>query len=174
MSTGLPNESLETAGYGPPGGGGYGPPPGGGPPGYGGGSPGYPPPGGGPPGYGPPPGGGFGPPGGYGPPGAMMPPGMMMGGPRVSPLAIISLICGLLSMPTCFCSCVAPGINGPLPLAALICGFMALGKIREAPQLWKGSEMAITGIVTGGLGFILVMMAAFTTIDESIRHSVRF
>ena len=96
---------------------------------------------------------------------------MMGGGPKFSPLAIIALITGILSMPTCFCSCFAPGINSPLAISGLVCGILAMNKIRAAPQMWKGTGMAITGIVTGGLGFLLVALAAFTTIDESIRSS---
>ncbi|HEX8795692.1 MAG TPA: DUF4190 domain-containing protein [Polyangiaceae bacterium] len=179
----IATDAIETAGYGPPGGGppggygppgggGYGPPPGGGPPMGGGG---YGPPGGGPPGFGPPPGGGgFGPPpgGGYGGPGG--PPGMMMPGsmgPKFNPLAIVSMICGILSIPTCFCSCVAPGVNSPLALAAVVCGIIGLQKMKQQPQMWKGGGMAIAGIVTGGIGLILVLMAAFTELDDAIRHS---
>jgi hypothetical protein len=159
-------------GYGPPGGGGYGPPPGGGPP-MGGGPPGYGPPGGG--GFGPPPGGGFGPPpgGGFGGPGG--PPGMMMpggGGQKFNPLAIISMICGIMSVPTCFCSCFAPGLNSPLAIAGIVCGILALNKMKAEPQMWKGGGMAIAGIVTGGVGFILVFVAWLTTIDDAIRSSL--
>jgi hypothetical protein len=97
---------------------------------------------------------------------------MMMGGqPKFSPLAIISLITGILSLPTCFCSCVAPGINSPLAIAGLVCGILAMNKIKAQPQMWRGTGMAIAGIVTGGLGILLVLLAAFTTIDDSIRHS---
>lgn len=182
MNENIATDAIETAGYGPPGGGppggygppgggGYGPPPGGGPPMGGGG---YGPPGG-PPGFGPPPGGGFGPPpgGGYGGPGG--PPGMMMPGslgPKFNPLAIISMICGILSVPTCFCSCFAPGLNSPLGIAAIVCGIIALNKIKAEPQMWKGGGMAIAGIVTGGVGFILVFVAWFTTFDDAIRNSL--
>ena len=185
MNQGTEQGSVQAAGYGPPGGGppgGYGPP-GGGPPGYGppgGGAPpgGYGPPGGG--GYGPPPGGGYGPPqgggfgpppGGFGPPGG--PPGMMMmgGQPKFSPLAIIAMITGILSIPTCFCSCFAPGLNSPLAIAGLVCGILAMNKIKAEPNMWRGTGMAITGIVTGALGILLVLLAAFTTLDESIRSS---
>jgi hypothetical protein len=138
----------------------------------GGGPPGYGPPGGG---FGPPQGGGFGPPpgGGYGGPGG--PPGMMMpggGGQRFSPLAIISMICGIMSVPTCFCSCFAPGLNSPLAIAAIVCGIIALNKIKAEPQIWKGGGMAIAGIATGGVGFILVFVAWFTTLDDAIRSSL--
>ena len=97
---------------------------------------------------------------------------MMMGGqPRFSPLAIIALVTGILSMPTCFCSCFAPGINSPLAISGLVCGILAMNKIRAAPQMWKGTGMASAGIVTGGLGILLVALAAFTTIDEALRNS---
>ena len=95
----------------------------------------------------------------------------MGGGQKFSPLAIISMICGILSIPTCFCSCVAPGINSPLAITALVCGIIAMNKIKAQPQMWKGTGMAIAGIVTGGLGFLLVALAAFTTIDDAIRNS---
>ena len=97
---------------------------------------------------------------------------MMMGGePKISPLALISFICGILSMPTCFCSCVAPGINSPLAITGLVCGILGMNKIRAQPQMWKGGWMGIVGIVTSALGLILVLLAAFTTIDDSIRSS---
>lgn len=95
----------------------------------------------------------------------------MGGPPKFSPLAIIALITGVLSIPTCFCSCFAPGLNSPLAIAALVCGIRALGQIKVNPQMWRGSGMAIAGIVTGAVGILLVLLAAFTQIDESIRSS---
>jgi hypothetical protein len=155
-------------GYGPPGGGppgGYGPP-GGGPPGYGpppGGPPGYGQPPGGPPGYGPPPGGGFGPPpGGFGPPGGPM----MMGGPRFNPLALTSMILGILSIPMCCCQ----ALSVPLAIAGLVLGIIGLTKIRANPQGWKGGGMAIAGIATSSVGIILSLIGLLTTIDENLRH----
>jgi hypothetical protein len=98
---------------------------------------------------------------------------MMMGGePKLNPLALISFICGVLSMPTCFCSCFAPGINSPLAIAGLVCGILGINKIREQPQMWKGGWMSIVGIVTSGVGLILVLLAAFTAIDDNIRNSL--
>ena len=97
---------------------------------------------------------------------------MMGGGAKFSPLAIISLITGIVSIPTCFCSCFAPGINSPLAISGLVCGILALNKIRAAPQMWKGTGMAIAGLVTGGVGIILVLLAALTTIDDQIRSGL--
>jgi hypothetical protein len=97
---------------------------------------------------------------------------MMMGGPpRFNPLAIIAMICGIISIPTCFCSCFAPGLNSPLAIAGLVCGILAMNKMKAEPNVWRGTGMAITGIVTGALGILLVLLAAFTTLDESIRSS---
>jgi hypothetical protein len=132
----------------------------------GGGPPGYGPPPGGPPGYGPPPGGFGPPPGGFGPPGG--PPGMMMmGGPKTSPLAITSMILGILSIPTCCCQFV----SAPLAIAGLVLGIIGMGKIRSNPQMFKGGGMAIAGIVCSGVGVILSLIAIFSTIDENLRSN---
>ena len=169
MESGLETGLVHAAGYGPPGGGppgGYGPP-GGGPPGYGppGGGPpgGYGPPGG-PPGYGPPPGGGFGPPpGGFGPPGGPM---MMGGGPRFNPLAIVSMVLGILSIPGCCCWF----LGAPMAIAALVLGIVAFGKIRSNPQVFKGGGMAIAGIVCASVGLLLDLVAIFSTIDDTLKR----
>jgi hypothetical protein len=93
----------------------------------------------------------------------------MQAGPKVHPLAIVSMILGILSMPTCFC-CFA----SPLSLAALVTGIIGLQQIRGNPQAWTGSGMAIAGVVCGGLGFSLQGIAYFTPWDEAIRHRSGF
>jgi len=162
MQSGMETGLVQAAGYGPPGGGppGYGPP-GGGPP-MGGGPPGYgPPPG--PPGYGPPPGGGFGPPpGGFGPPGGPM---MMGGQPKFTPLAIISMVLGILSIPACCCNF----FGAPFSIAGLVLGILAMGKIRSNPQMFKGGGMAIAGIVCSAVGLLLDLVAIFSTIDDNLK-----
>jgi hypothetical protein len=177
MSNESQSKGLEAAGgYGPPGGGGYG----GGPPGGYGGPPGGfgPPPGGfGPPG-GPPPGGygppGGPPPGGYGPPGMGGPPpgfgppmggGPMMGGPKVHPLAIVSLITGILSLPACCCWF----FGFPLPICAIVCAIIGLGKIKANPQMFKGGGMCVAGMVCGGFGLLMTVGAQFTSYDDDFR-----
>ena len=150
----------------PPGGGppGYGPPGGGGPPGYGGPPPGSPPgfggpPQGGPPPYAPGPGGGFAPPaGGYGG-------GVPGQGPKVHPLAILSLVLGILSIPLCCCSL----FGAWAPVGAVACGLIAMNKIKLAPHLFSGNSLAIAGIVTGSFGLMLDLIAIFTTIDENLK-----
>jgi len=151
--------------YGPPPGGyGGGPPPGG----YGGG----PPPGdnGGPPGgFGGPPPGGYGPPPMGPPPGGFgVPPPYGYGGPPMGPmmmpepqkgLAIASLVCGILAIPT---TCCCSALSLPLAVAAVVMGGIAISKANRSPQTHGGKGMAVGGLVTGicGVVFAIVMLAA--------------
>ncbi len=98
---------------------------------------------------------------------------MMGGQPRFNPLAIIAMVCGIISIPTCFCSCWAPGLNSPLAIAAVVCGIIALNQGRAQPQAWRGMGMAIAGIATGGVGVILMLLAALTNIDDNLANSLR-
>jgi hypothetical protein len=170
---------IEAAGgYGPPGGGGYGgPPPGGG--GYGG-----PPPGGGgyggPPGggYPPPPGGGYPPPpGGFGPPPPGYPPpgygpAAPFGapppqGPRTHPLAIASFAAGLVSILACCCC----GIGIAFGIGAIVCGVVAKSAASANPQMYKGSGLAVAGIIFGVLGALSsgTMLLPGVTWDDHLR-----
>lgn len=90
------------------------------------------------------------PPPGYGPPG-MPPPmgGMYAGPPTTHPLAITSLVCGILSLPVaCCCWMVAPALS----ITALVCGIIGMNKIKAEPERYTGQGLAITGIVLGGVG----------------------
>jgi hypothetical protein len=157
---------LEAAGYSPPGGG-YGGPPGGGS--YGG-APGggAPPPGGG---YGGPPGGGYGaPPGGFGPPPGQFQGGAPAGGPRMHPLAIVSLVAGVLSVPACCCWF----FGFPLPVCAIACGIIALGKIKNNPMIYSGAILCWIGIGLGAFGLVLTSSLHFfnfgSNYSELLRH----
>lgn len=93
--------------------------------------------------YGPPPGypapPNYGPPPGYG-----VPPGQS----TTNGLAIGSLVCGLASLPGyIFC------LGFPLGVIAIVLGIVALNQIDPASGQ-KGKEMAIAGIVVGGLGLL--------------------
>ena len=67
---------------------------------------------------------------------------MMGGGPRFNPLAITSMVLGIVSIP--FCCCWFFG--SPMSIAGLVLGIIALGKIRASPQMFKkGGGMAIAG-----------------------------
>jgi hypothetical protein len=66
-----------------------------------------------------------------------------MGAPQMNPLAIISLVLGLV---TCI-----PGAG----IGAIICGFLARGQIAREPQRYDGGGMAVAGII---LGFLHVFL----------------
>jgi len=90
---------------------------------------------------------------------------MMQGGPRIHPLAIISLVAGILSIPTCCCF----GIGIPFGIAAIVCGIIAMGKAKANPELYKGNGLAIAGIICGSLGMLSGIGSFFTTLDDSFR-----
>jgi hypothetical protein len=90
---------------------------------------------------------------------------MMPGGPRPDPLAIVSLILGVLSVP--FCCCWASGVL--TSAAALVLGILGLRRIRSNPQVWSGGGMAIAGIVCGSIGLVLALVSIFTVFDDQIR-----
>jgi len=62
-------------------------------------------------------------------------------------LPIVSLILGIVSL----CCYVSP-ITG---LAALITGFMALNNIKNDPNAYGGKGLAIAGMITGGIFFLV-------------------
>lgn len=66
--------------------------------------------------------------------------------PSFNPLAIISLVCGLLSVFACCCLLFLP-----IPLVGLVCGLIGISQINANPQTQKGKELAIIGVVLSGL-----------------------
>lgn len=104
---------------------------------------------------GPPPAGGQSP---YLPPATAVPAARPQGRP-VSGLAVASLVCGLLGVVTCT---FFPGI------AAVVCGHMALSRMKEPGVDMDGKGMAVTGLVSGYLSVavmvlfvLLVLVGAF-------------
>lgn len=72
---------------------------------------------------------------------------MPAGGKQDQTLAIVSLVCGILSIFCCFSIIV--------PIAAVVLGFIAKGKIDENPNEYGGRGLALAGMITGGIGLIL-------------------
>ncbi len=66
-------------------------------------------------------------------------------------LSIVSLVLGGLSV---FC-CYIAIITGP---AAIITGFLGMNKVKSQPELYGGKEMAIIGMILGGIGFIISVL----------------
>jgi hypothetical protein len=125
-----PQWNPQSGGTPPPGAGGA---PGYGQPGYGDPAYGQPPPYGQPPGYPPQQPGA---PGGYGAP------------QQTSPLAIVSLVLGILGVPCC--------TFFVLGIAAIVTGFLARKQIAESQGRLKGSGMAVAGLI---LGIVMTVIA---------------
>jgi hypothetical protein len=86
-------------------------------------------------------------------------------GPRANPMAIASMVLGILSIPSCCCAF----IGTPLSIAAVVLGIVAMQKIKAEPQSWTGQGMAVAGIACGGVGILLWIAALFTTFDDGLR-----
>lgn len=63
-------------------------------------------------------------------------------------LAIASMVCGIVSLLTCY-------VHGLAAIPAVICGHMAIKKIRDSEVPMAGRGMAIAGLVTGYLGLLM-------------------
>lgn len=64
-----------------------------------------------------------------------------------SGLAIASLICGIVSIFLCY-------LNGLPAVPAVICGHLALRRIRDSGEMIGGRGLAIAGLVTGYIGIV--------------------
>ena len=90
-------------------------------------------------------------------------PPVAAGGPSQG-LAVGSLVCGILS-----CLCCISILTGP---AAVIMGFIAKKKADESPNEFGGRGMAVGGIITGIVGFLigtaLIIMQIFFGVLSSL------
>ncbi len=79
------------------------------------------------------------------------PPGMMAGQPygATHPAATAALVCGLVAN-TLGCCCSFLGI--PVGIGAIVCGIVAIARIRAQPEAYRGEGPAIAGIVLGAIG----------------------
>jgi len=76
--------------------------------------------------------------------------------PPTSGLAIAALVCGILSLIFCY-------INAVVGIPAVICGHMAMKRIREANDQIGGKGMALAGLICGYIGIVfqLITIAFF-------------
>ena len=73
---------------------------------------------------------------------------------RPGPMAIISLICGILSV-LCHCVPFAGSFIGfALSVAAIVLGIIEIRKIGKGESSSRGRGMAIAGIILGAVGII--------------------
>jgi hypothetical protein len=102
-------------------------------------------------------------PGSYSPPAQYIPPAPIQSGWAPPPpppypsqpqqgLAITSLVLGILSMTLGLC-CYFGILTGP---TAVVLGIIALVQIKNDPSKYGGKGLAIGGIVTGGLYFLIL------------------
>lgn len=76
--------------------------------------------------------------------------------PQTPGLAIASLVCGLVGL-LGFFACWVPGLVG---IGGIICGHMALKKIKGNETQYIGKGLAIGGLVTGYLATLCVVVSA--------------
>jgi hypothetical protein len=100
------------------------------------------------PGYGVPPTGYGVPPTGYGYPGAVA--------PRPDPLAIVSMVAGIVSIPFAPCCSMLSIIAGVL---GLVFGFIARHRIAGSGGASTGGGMALAGIIVGAVGVLLGILS---------------
>lgn len=87
--------------------------------------------------------------------------------PRTAPLAIVSLVLGILSL---FCGWLFTAIP------AVICGHVARSKIRQSGGTLAGKEIALAGLIVGYIGVTLgvlgiaLLVGLFKADRERVQH----
>jgi len=76
--------------------------------------------------------------------------------PKTNVLAIISLICGIVSLPMVFCC-----YGLPFNLIGMVTGGIAILQINKDPENMTGKGMAIGGIVASLLSLVMVLLFVF-------------
>ncbi len=71
-----------------------------------------------------------------------------------SGMAIASMILGLVSVTIGLC-CYVGVLTAPV---AMVLGFVALSQIKKNPEQYSGKPMAIVGIVSGALYFVILVL----------------
>jgi hypothetical protein len=88
---------------------------------------------------------------------------------RFHPLATTSLVTGIVAMVLSTACCCLGGFSMPIPIVALVCGILGLGKIKANPQIFKGNGFCIAGLTMGAVALILHLLAVFSTIDDQLK-----
>jgi hypothetical protein len=70
-------------------------------------------------------------------------------------LAIASLVCAIIG-----------GYASTLSIPAVICGHIALHKIKQAPNVYTGKGLAIAGLIIGYAGLILALVLGAVRAQE--------
>ena len=57
-----------------------------------------------------------------------------------------------------------------MAIAAIVTGIVALTKIRNEPEAFKGKPFAIAGLVLGSLGIVFCLIGIYMAMDERFRE----
>lgn len=76
-------------------------------------------------------------------------------GPSMDPLAIVSLVVGVLGIPVTCCCCQLFGFVAGI--LALGLGGFSMKRINDEPEKYSGKGLAIAGMVLGGLLLLLAV-----------------
>lgn len=90
----------------------------------------------------------------------------VVGQAPVCGLAIASMVCGIVAVMLCYL-CALAGIP------AVICGHLALARIRRSPVPLAGRGMAITGLILGYLWIALTALAVILAFAGFFLHTSR-
>ncbi len=80
--------------------------------------------------------------------------GAWTGAPPSQGLAVASMVCGIIAVLTCCLWC----LSGPLAIAAVVMGHIALSKAKAEPARYGGKGMAKAGLITGYLALLLTLI----------------
>jgi hypothetical protein len=86
--------------------------------------------------------------------------------PSVSPLAITSLVLGIIGIPCCTLFLLSIG--------AVVTGAIARKQITESQGRLKGSGMALAGLVLGIIGIVVAAVYWVLVVTGSVSHNVYF
>jgi hypothetical protein len=78
--------------------------------------------------------------------------GAPLQGGKTNSLAITSLVLGIVSLPLLFCY----GSGIPFGIAAIVTGLIGRNQIKASNGLERGEGLALAGIITGGIGAVLI------------------
>jgi hypothetical protein len=95
--------------------------------------------------------------------------GPMMGGEPSNGLAIGALVCGILSIPG---GCCCSFLSVPLSIAAIVMGIIAMNKAKASPMTHGGKNMAIAGLVCGGVGIVAIIVSLAFSMGNMLLQQV--
>jgi hypothetical protein len=84
-------------------------------------------------------------------------------------LAVGSFVLGLLALPGA-CCCYS---SVPLGAAAIVMGIVAMNRAKTSPHLYAGRNMALAGVILGGIAVGLTVVAFFVGMSMSLLDAAK-